>query len=153
MTDVYHTGTRDTVYNFEVEGFHTYHVGELGVWVHNANCGENFLLGKLREARVHADLKKLYPQAKILKERILRDSIGVKVIDELTGTGRRLDFVVVKNGKAIDVVEATGLNVDKTAQLEKKLRILQSGGNFVRDRATRELIDLGNLFSRVERRP
>ncbi|MGZ5029302.1 MAG: polymorphic toxin-type HINT domain-containing protein [Methylobacter sp.] len=26
------------VYNFEVEDFHTYYVGELGVWVHNTNC-------------------------------------------------------------------------------------------------------------------
>ena len=26
------------VYNFEVEDFHTYYVGENGVWVHNANC-------------------------------------------------------------------------------------------------------------------
>ena len=26
------------VYNFQVEDFHTYHVGENGVWVHNANC-------------------------------------------------------------------------------------------------------------------
>lgn len=30
--------TLHTVYNIEVDGFHTYHVGELGVWVHNANC-------------------------------------------------------------------------------------------------------------------
>lgn len=28
----------ETVYNIEVEGFHTYHVGRLGTWVHNANC-------------------------------------------------------------------------------------------------------------------
>ncbi|WP_227674090.1 polymorphic toxin-type HINT domain-containing protein [Psychrobacter phenylpyruvicus] len=28
----------DTVYNFEVQDFSTYHIGELGVWVHNANC-------------------------------------------------------------------------------------------------------------------
>ncbi|MFW1736993.1 polymorphic toxin-type HINT domain-containing protein [Acinetobacter sp. ULE_I001] len=28
----------ETVYNIEVDGFHTYHVGELGTWVHNANC-------------------------------------------------------------------------------------------------------------------
>ena len=27
------------VYNFQVEDFHTYHVGECGVLVHNANCG------------------------------------------------------------------------------------------------------------------
>ena len=25
----------DTVYNFEVAEFHTYHIGEFGVWVHN----------------------------------------------------------------------------------------------------------------------
>lgn len=32
------TGERETVYNFEVEGVHTYFVGQLGTWVHNA-CG------------------------------------------------------------------------------------------------------------------
>ena len=26
------------VYNFQVGDFHTYHVGENGVWVHNSNC-------------------------------------------------------------------------------------------------------------------
>ena len=28
----------ETVYNIEVDGFHTYHVGKFGTWVHNANC-------------------------------------------------------------------------------------------------------------------
>ena len=28
----------ETVYNFEVDDFHTYHIGEYGVWVHNADC-------------------------------------------------------------------------------------------------------------------
>jgi hypothetical protein len=28
-----------TVYNIEVEDYHTYYVGEFGVWVHNTNCG------------------------------------------------------------------------------------------------------------------
>jgi hypothetical protein len=28
------------VYNFEVDEFHTYYVGEVGVWVHNTNCTE-----------------------------------------------------------------------------------------------------------------
>ena len=32
---------RFSVYNIEVEDFHTYYVGELGVWVHNSNCSEN----------------------------------------------------------------------------------------------------------------
>ncbi|HEY6094215.1 MAG TPA: polymorphic toxin-type HINT domain-containing protein [Gallionellaceae bacterium] len=33
---VYHEQERARVYNFEVEEFHTYYVGENGVWVHNA---------------------------------------------------------------------------------------------------------------------
>ncbi len=30
------TGKRETVYNLEVADYHTYFVGELGVWVHNS---------------------------------------------------------------------------------------------------------------------
>lgn len=48
----------DTVYNIEVDDFHTYHVGRLGVWVHNADCCENHITSivkqdelLLREAR------------------------------------------------------------------------------------------------------
>lgn len=32
---------RCSVYNFEVEDFHTYYVGTKGIWVHNTNCAEN----------------------------------------------------------------------------------------------------------------
>jgi RHS repeat-associated protein len=32
---VTHTGRVESTYNFEVEGFHTYFVGEVGAWVHN----------------------------------------------------------------------------------------------------------------------
>ncbi|MPW63159.1 polymorphic toxin-type HINT domain-containing protein [Moraxella catarrhalis] len=35
QTKLTHT---DTVYNFEVQDFHTYHIGEYGVWVHNDGC-------------------------------------------------------------------------------------------------------------------
>ena len=30
---------QERVYNFQVEGFHTYHVGSIGVLVHNTDCG------------------------------------------------------------------------------------------------------------------
>lgn len=33
------------VYNFQVEDFHTYHVGNDGVWVHNANKYDSDMLG------------------------------------------------------------------------------------------------------------
>ncbi|MBK9348175.1 MAG: Hint domain-containing protein [Burkholderiales bacterium] len=32
------------VYNLEVEDFHTYYVGEHGIWVHNQNCGGSEVL-------------------------------------------------------------------------------------------------------------
>jgi len=32
------TGALEPVYNFEVDGWHTYHIGKLGTWVHNTNC-------------------------------------------------------------------------------------------------------------------
>ena len=35
QTKLAHT---DTVYNFEVQDFHTYHISEYGVWVHNDQC-------------------------------------------------------------------------------------------------------------------
>ena len=38
VTDVRNTGQCDTVYNFEVDGYHTYHVGQLGLWVHDVTC-------------------------------------------------------------------------------------------------------------------
>ncbi|WP_240416814.1 polymorphic toxin-type HINT domain-containing protein [Paenibacillus periandrae] len=31
-----------TVYNMTVDKFHTYFVGDLGIWVHNSNCSEYF---------------------------------------------------------------------------------------------------------------
>ena len=36
--EVIDNGERSRVYSFEVDEFHTYYVGEAGVWVHNA-CG------------------------------------------------------------------------------------------------------------------
>ena len=40
VEQIYHETTDELVlvYNFQVEDFHTYHVGENGVWVHNSNC-------------------------------------------------------------------------------------------------------------------
>ncbi len=38
VVSAFDTGTVDQVFNFEVDGFHTYYVGQHGVWVHNTNC-------------------------------------------------------------------------------------------------------------------
>ena len=40
VVSVEDTGRNERVYNFTVDGFHTYYVGTLGVWVHNVDdCG------------------------------------------------------------------------------------------------------------------
>jgi hypothetical protein len=41
---------RETVYNFEVEGFHTYFVGEIGAWVHNT-CWDDIAKHVLERGR------------------------------------------------------------------------------------------------------
>ncbi len=38
VVTVENTGETQRVFNFEVEGCHTYYVGNMGVWVHNSNC-------------------------------------------------------------------------------------------------------------------
>ena len=43
----------ETTYNFEVEGFHTYFVGEQSVCVHNANCHTQRGLERQREAKMN----------------------------------------------------------------------------------------------------
>ncbi len=39
VTEITYEDRHTTVYNMEVEDYHTYHVGEDGVWVHNTGCG------------------------------------------------------------------------------------------------------------------
>jgi YD repeat-containing protein len=60
VTEVRDTGVRGRVHNFEVDGYHTYYVGETGVWVHNNNCGavtagEGGRFGDLNARRVTGD--------------------------------------------------------------------------------------------------
>lgn len=45
----------DTVYNIEVEDTHTYHVGELGVWVHNACCNVDSLKFTLQKLQANGN--------------------------------------------------------------------------------------------------
>jgi len=52
LTSVRDTGAKQRVYNFEVDGFHTYYVGELGAWVHNANCGLVYRAGSASDVNL-----------------------------------------------------------------------------------------------------
>ena len=128
------------VYNFQVEDYHAYYVGENGVWVHNAEGYSEKLIsnkkeGLRREKEVLSELQEKYPESegyKIESEKLLRDSNGNKAIDPETGTGRRMDFVVDKEGNVVDSIEVTPKTADKAAQIAKEAHIRENGGNYVK---------------------
>ncbi|HEX8612480.1 MAG TPA: polymorphic toxin-type HINT domain-containing protein [Telluria sp.] len=88
VTDIVDTGEIATVYNFEVDGFHTYYVGDLGTWVHNVNCKTaaeiaaiQRMAEKGRVASPAADMRRAYVQAKaeLLKSEVSAlNNIGSK---------------------------------------------------------------------------
>jgi len=92
--------------------------------------------GLRREHFVGLELLDLFPEQEgyeITREAHFRDSSGERVHDPDTGTGRRIDFVVVdRNGVIIELIEVTSKNSDKTSQLAKEERIRSTGGNYIR---------------------
>lgn len=108
---------------------------------------QNRLDGQRREREYYETLKKEHPDATIIKQADLRNSKGEIVKDvRRTKTGRRIDFVVVENGKVIKSVEVTSLTAPKDRQILKERRIRQDyGGNYVRDPNSKKLYILKNM--------
>jgi RHS repeat-associated protein len=115
---------------------------------------KNYVAGARRQAEVVAEQKKLHPNASVQTEQYLRDING-KIIKGSDGTGRRLDVVVVKDGKLVgNPIEVTSMTAPKGDQIFKETNIHQSNAPvFIRDRTTGNLVEVTGLISRVERRP
>jgi len=100
----------------------------------------------------HADLG----DGAVQREQPLRTSDGKVAKDPVTGEGRRLDHAVIDGrggkGKAVEAVETTSKTADKTAQASKEARIRESGGTFVRDRRTKDLVDFKEVKTEIKRR-
>lgn len=115
----------------------------------------NKIEGIRREKEVENELQEKYPESEgyeIISEAYLRDSEGKIVKDPETNSARRIDFVVIKDGKVIKSVEVTSFNVDKTEQLAKEKRIKESGGCYIKTPGG-ELIKIPeNLYTDIERR-
>ncbi len=94
---------------------------------------KNKVDGCERERIARDRLRQEHPNAIILGERDLRDSNGKRVKDTETKTGRRVDFVVIEDGKVVRVIEVTSPTADKVAQFEKEGRIKEDGGTFIRE--------------------
>ena len=111
--------------------------------------------GLEREHQVEKELQEKYPESEgyeIVSEAYLRDSEGRIVKDPETGTARRVDFVVTKDGKVVDSIEVTSETCDKTAQMEKEQRVREAGGNYIEtdDGSLAKYPD--NLQTRIERK-
>ncbi len=111
--------------------------------------------GLAREREVAEELNEKYPIEegyKIVSEAYLRDKNGNIVKDPVTGEARRIDFVVVKDGKVVDSVEVTSKTADKTEQSAKEQRIRDAGGNYIRDDNGNLVRIPENVQTRIERR-
>lgn len=116
---------------------------------------QNKMDGLEREKEVAEELQKKYPPEEgyeIIPEAYLRDKDGNIVRDPETGEARRVDFVVVKDGKVVDSVEVTSKTADKTEQSAKENRIRETGGNYVRDSAGNLVEMPADVKTRIERR-
>lgn len=112
----------------------------------------NQLAGSGREALARAELETQFPGASIQNEVYLRGANGKRAIDPFTGEARRIDSVVIQDGRVLDSVEVTSQTANKAAQIAKENRIRQNGGTFVRDRATGNLIDISQIPTRIVRK-
>lgn len=102
---------------------------------------ENVVTGIQRAAKTAKELADENPGKAIQHERTLRDANGNKVLDPVTGEGRRVDHVVIdRDANTAKTYETTGENVDKRLQQEKEERIIKTGGIYVRDRETGKLV-------------
>lgn len=120
--------------------------------------------GRNREKDVEKELQDSYPESEgysIQSEMYLRDADGNRVKDPETGETRRIDFVVIKidfvvieDGKVVDMIEVTSMTAPKDAQIAKEERIRDAGGNYVQCRETGKLFEIPrDLETKIERRP
>lgn len=113
---------------------------------------DNAVAGSRREREVRTDLQAQYPGASVQDQQYLRDRSGNIMIDPNTGTARRLDHVVIANGKVIDTVETTSLTAEKDKQILHELETRNAGGTYIRDRNTGNLVEVPSI-SRIIRKP
>ena len=89
-----HLSTPVKVYNFEVEDFHTYYVGDSSVLVHNKGCG----LNKLDDSYLKKTLKL---DAHAIKREYLGKKAKIALYDLAVDKGTGIIYIVDKVGKVI----------------------------------------------------
>ena len=103
----------------------------------------NKILGDSRETKALRILKDKIKgtNAKIERERYLRDCKTGKSVRDKFGSRRRVNFVIIENnfGKCYEV---TGPETDKTKQMAKEKEIRKKGGICIKPKGSKELIEV-----------
>ena len=105
---------------------------------------KNAVEGDRRHQEFNARIREKYPDATIQCECYLRDASGKSVKDPISAERRRVDTVVIEDGKA-QTFEVTSPTADKTKQLRKETKIRAEGGAFIRNRETREIVPVSGI--------
>lgn len=108
----------------------------------------NKVAGNAREELAEIFIRRKPPKATILKERYIRDATGKSVFDSVSMSRRRLDIVVVENGRVTAIYKVTNPTANKTRQMEKerRIRILAEGGGHIRTSGRKgKLYDISNV--------
>jgi len=124
----------------------------------NASPGEaqvtsNQREGARRQSETKSSLEEQHPSGSVQSEQYLRTADGKIAKDPDTGTGRRIDNVVIEDGQGVRSVETTSPTANKRDQTAKENRIREAGGTHVRDRTTRDLVDFQHVETEIDRRP
>lgn len=131
------------------------HIDEQFANAENSNSvvTQNKTNGIRREKLTEQELIEQYPEASVQREQFLRNEDGSIAKDPETGTGRRIDHVVIdENGNALDSVETTSTTSSKRAQILKERRIRDDGGQWIKNRESGEMVDFGETKTKIIRR-
>jgi len=113
----------------------------------------NFRLGTVRERANAARLAEQYPGASVQNQVYLRDANGKIVKNPITGSGRRLDHVIIENGSVRTIRETTSMTANKALQQAHEAAVRAAGGVFVRDRISGNLINVSDIPTLLDRIP
>ena len=129
----------ETVYNFEVDDFHTYHIGEFGVWVHNDRCCDLSNL-KTINTRHYADKVTQKSVAKEKNTVVNRKAVGISA-----------DVQAIRDGKANIINNQFHVNGRIYGHHDGTLYPISGTGFYTLNRAEYKVLGVYNQFGNSQK--
>ena len=134
-----------TVYNFKVDGLHTYFVGNIFIWVHNAECTIEFSnKSRLDEKEFKVELEEKYGDPDKFKPGTVMEQSPKA--GEKRKQGSLIILTICKGAELKAVPDVTGMSLSKAEQQ------LQAAG-FKVGKVTRKHVDGGKIGAVLSQSP